>query len=391
MELSLPILCLAAAAYSAVLVKFVRSAALGRGWLDRPHGREGGPAYRAVPRIGGAGILGALLFGLTIGAACGPEEIDLTALLAMSCIGVLVYAIGAVDDLRGVPAALKLAVLIGAALASNLLLSTGWVSLGGDSAPGAAIVLALGVAWLVAVPTAINFVDGLDGLAAGLSTIAAVVIAVLGAIHGDATTTMMAATLAAATVGFWHHNSHPARVFMGDGGAMLLGYLLAALSLRLLYTAGPAAFAAAAAALGWPLVDLAAATVRRIRRRALFRGDADHLHHRLARRRGHAGAVARIHGVAVALAAAPLLLFDRSFPFALAALILVWSARWLGRPPVTVPRWFAAGAAAASLGLMLLAADSPTGAAPTRRAPHSPARLVLHAGGSGIASETGMP
>ena len=390
MDLPLPILCLAAAMYSAVLVNLIRNAALGRGWLDRPHGREGGPAYRAVPRIGGAGILGALLLGLAIGAACGAARLDLVALLVMACVGVLVYAVGAVDDLRGVPAALKLAVLVGAALASNLLASRwGWP--GSGSAAGAALALALGVAWLVAVPAAINFVDGLDGLAAGLCVVAAVVIAALGAMHGDATTTLIAAVLAAATVGFWHHNSHPARVFMGDGGAMLLGYLLAALSLRLLHTGGPAAFAAAAAALGWPLLDLALATVRRVRRRALFRGDAEHLHHRLARLRGHAGAVALIHRVAVSLAAAPLLLFDRSMPLALAALVLVWSARWLTAVRIATPRWFAAGAAAASLGLLLLAADSPTGAAPTPRASRATAQVLARVGGSGVASETAMP
>ncbi len=387
MDLPLPILCLAAALYSAVLVNLIRNAALGRGWLDRPHGRQGGPAYRAVPRIGGAGILGALLLGLAIATASGPARLDLVALLVMACVGVVVYAVGAVDDLRGVPAALKLAVLVGAALASSMI-SMKWAWVGGGAA--AALALALGVAWLVAVPAAVNFVDGLDGLAAGLCVVAAVVIAALGALHGDSTTTIIAAVLAAATVGFWHHNSHPARVFMGDGGAMLLGYLLAALSLRLLHTAGPAAFAAAAAALAWPLCDLVLATIRRVRRRALFLGDAEHLHHRLARLRGHAGAVAWIHRVAVSLAAAPLLFFDRSMPLALAALILVWSARWLVGLRIAIPRWFAAGAAVASLGLLLLAADSPTRAASTPRAikaTHAMARV----GGSGVASETAMP
>ena len=385
MDLPLPILCLAAALYSAVLVDLIRSAALGRGWLDRPHGRQGGPAYRAVPRIGGAGILGALLLGLAIATASGPARLDLVALLVMACVGVVVYAVGAVDDLRGVPAALKLAVLVGAALASSLLSVKRAVA-----RRRWALALALGVAWLVAVPAAINFVDGLDGLAAGLCVVAAVVIAALGALHGDSTTTIIAALLAAATVGFWHHNSHPARVFMGDGGAMLLGYLLAALSLRLLHTAGPAAFAGAAAALAWPLCDLVLATIRRVRRRALFVGDAEHLHHRLARLRGHAGAVAWIHRVAVSLAAAPLLFFDRSMPLALAALILVWSARWLVGLRIAIPRWFAAGAAVASLGLLLLAADSPTRATSTPsaiKATHAMARV----GGSGVASETAMP
>jgi UDP-GlcNAc:undecaprenyl-phosphate GlcNAc-1-phosphate transferase len=389
MDLLLPILCLAAALHSAILVDLIRRAALGRGWLDRPHGRQGGPAYRAVPRIGGAGILGALLLGLAIGAACAPARLDLVALLVMGCVGVMVYAVGAVDDLRGVPAALKLAVLVGAAVASSLF-SLRWEWLVGGSAAGAALALALGVAWLVAVPAAINFVDGLDGLAAGLCAVAAVAIAALGAVHGDATTTLIAAVLAAATLGFWHHNSHPARVFMGDGGAMLLGYLLAALSLRLLHTGGPAAFAAAAAALGWPLFDLALATFRRVRRRALFRGDAEHLHHRLASLRGHAGAVAWIHRMAVSLAAAPLLLFDRSMPLAVAALILVWSARWLAGSRMTIPRWLAAGAAAASLGL-LLTAGAPPGAAPTPRATPSTAQLLARGVGSGVASETVMP
>lgn len=384
MGAELVLLCLAAAAYSAILVNSIRSLALGRGWLDRPNGREGGPAYRPVPRIGGAGICGAIVFSLVICLALDPSHLRVDLLAVLAVTGAGLFLVGGLDDLRGLPAALKAVVLVGAGVVS--------LTFGVELHLGSSTVLLIAggmltVIWFVAVPAAINFVDGLDGLAAGLITLAAVVIALLGAVHGDLTTACAAAVVAAATLGFWHHNRHPARVFMGDGGAMMLGYLLAALSLRLLSTAGPLAFAVAVAALAWPLLDLALAVGRRVRRRALFSSDADHLHHRMARTVGHPVAVARIHRRAAGAAALALLACPPLQPLALGLLALLWGGLALERTSGRMARGGVSLAAAGALAALLLAAET----CPTD--PEAPRALTagIMARGTPTAAETGLP
>jgi UDP-GlcNAc:undecaprenyl-phosphate GlcNAc-1-phosphate transferase len=253
---------LIAATYGLVFVDASRRAALAAGWFDRPNERVGGPAYRCIPRLGGAGVVVSVLaciIPIAVGAAGFDAGFVTAALIPAAIAGI----VGIVDDIRGVPAAVKAFALLGLGIWSWYSgLAIGILP---ESTP-AAISAVVTVCWFVAVPTAVNFVDGLDGLAAGLTVIASAVLSLLGILVGDTTVTIVALTVGAATAGFWWHNRHPARIFMGDGGAMFLGYLLAGLAART--TAGEAGLGievAVVLGLMIPLADFASAMLRRTR------------------------------------------------------------------------------------------------------------------------------
>jgi UDP-N-acetylmuramyl pentapeptide phosphotransferase/UDP-N-acetylglucosamine-1-phosphate transferase len=142
--------------------------------------------------------------------------------------------------------------------------------------------LALGVGftivWLVGVTNAINWIDGLDGLAAGVTVVAcAVLFVITGPVLGQYTLSYLPLALGAATLGFLPYNFHPARIFMGDSGAMFLGFTLAIMSII-----GGAKLATALLVLGVPMLDAAFLIIYRLMRgRSPMAADRRHLHHRL--------------------------------------------------------------------------------------------------------------
>jgi UDP-GlcNAc:undecaprenyl-phosphate GlcNAc-1-phosphate transferase len=246
----------------------------------------------------------ALLAVLLVGGS-EPQAPGLGGLLAA---GGLVVGLGVYDDLRWAGAPLKFTVQVGAAL---LAARSGWrietivlpglapLHLGGLATP-------VTVVWLIGTSNALNLVDGLDGLAAGLALIAAAALGVVASLHGDLPTGLLLAAVAGAAAGFLPWNRFPASVFLGDSGALWLGFMLGAASLR---AASPAPGALAALvpvlALAVPLADTAFALVRRLAAlRNPFKGDLRHLHHRLlAAGVEHPKAVQRLHLVAALLAA----------------------------------------------------------------------------------------
>ena len=140
-------------------------------------------------------------------------------------------------------------------------------------------------AWIVLVINALNLIDGLDGLAAGVCAIVCATVVVLATIDGRPGSALLASIPGAAALGFLRHNWHPASVFLGDSGSLFLGYCLAVLSMQGLQK-GPTAtlLLAPMLALGLPLFDTAATVLRRASRSGLagiLRADAAHVHHRL--------------------------------------------------------------------------------------------------------------
>jgi UDP-GlcNAc:undecaprenyl-phosphate/decaprenyl-phosphate GlcNAc-1-phosphate transferase len=274
------------------------------GALDRPsdprkvHGGE-------VPTLGGLAMLVGLLAALGV-AALLPGFRDLFATtsepVALLLGAVVIVAVGVADDLFGLPATVKLAGQLLAALAVvvfGIQLVHFWVPGLQVLALSSDLGMVLTVVALVAMINAVNLIDGLDGLAAGVVGIAAVAFFVFtvrstssGLVDSIPTSApLIAATLAGLCVGFLVHNTHPARIFMGDTGSMLLGLLLGAAGVSYVgrTTApsyvdfyGSVPLFIPALVLAVPFLDTAFAITRRlIRRQPITAADRGHLHHLL--------------------------------------------------------------------------------------------------------------
>lgn len=229
---------------------------------------------RPTPLLGGI----ALAAGVLVPTLLLARPPDLTfALLTTGVLAALV--LGVVDDVRGLRPTSK---LVGQVIIASGLAIAG-VRVGILDFPPADFVLT--VLWVSAMMNALNLVDNMDGLAAGLAAIAAVVLFLMA--PPEATVPrLMAVALAGACVGFLIHNFPPARVYMGDAGSLTLGFLLAGLALvvtnEVASNVGLAVFGPLLA-LGLPLFDTALVTfVRRVEGRPVSQGGRDHTSHRLA-------------------------------------------------------------------------------------------------------------
>jgi UDP-GlcNAc:undecaprenyl-phosphate/decaprenyl-phosphate GlcNAc-1-phosphate transferase len=251
------VVTVAAAAIALAVTPLAAALARRAGVVDRPGPLKVHP--EAVPYLGGVGVAAGLAGAVV---AARPA-------LALPLLGALV--LGVADDARDVPPRLRLAGQVGVGVVTAALLDVRLATgLGFVAVAVASVVLMNGV----------NMVDGLDGLAAGVTLVAAVGFAAL--LHGDGRT--LALGLAGAMAGFLWWNRPPARVYLGDGGAYLLGAALAALLAMAWHRHVPASRSVAALALvGFPAGELAFAVVRRARSRLpLFSGDRRHLYDRLA-------------------------------------------------------------------------------------------------------------
>jgi UDP-GlcNAc:undecaprenyl-phosphate GlcNAc-1-phosphate transferase len=232
-----------------------------------------------VPRLGGI----ALLLGIFVPALAfleldGPYRgILLGAAIATT--------VGAIDDFRGLPWWGKLAGQVAAgAVAVGFGVTVDRFTFPGfgsqelpEWAAGAATIV-----WVVAIMNMVNFLDGMDGLAAGICAIAGSTFAIIGLSLGAPEAALLAAIVAGACFGFLHHNFYPARIFMGDSGALLLGFLLATLAIEgLVKTAALATLVLPLLVLAIPIVDTSFVVAKRLKyRQPLYEADRTHLHHR---------------------------------------------------------------------------------------------------------------
>jgi UDP-GlcNAc:undecaprenyl-phosphate/decaprenyl-phosphate GlcNAc-1-phosphate transferase len=142
----------------------------------------------------------------------------------------------------------------------------------------------LTVLWIVAIANVVNFIDGMDGLAAGFCAIAAVTFAILSASLGRFDAAAISAIVAGAAFGFLRYNFHPATIFMGDSGSLMLGYLLAALSIQgVLKTAAAVSLMFPLVILALPILDTSFVILKRLKyRQPIYQADRWHFHHRFA-------------------------------------------------------------------------------------------------------------
>jgi len=274
---------LVAFAVAALLTPLTARLARAVGAVDRPKDR--GLSRRETPLLGGLAMLGAVLVAAALLLDFGPAIEDrFRGILAGA---VVIALIGALDDRFELPAALKLAGQVVAALipvqagveVSNITLPlVGAQQLGSAGAP-------LTIAGLVVVMNVVNLSDGIDGLAAGVCAISAITFTIIAFDLSRGHAAVLAAITAGAALGFLVHNFHPASVFMGDCGSNVLGLLLGCIAVEgAVKTQAGLALVFPLVVLAVPFVDTTFVVLKRLKyRRKPWQADANHFHHRFSR------------------------------------------------------------------------------------------------------------
>jgi UDP-GlcNAc:undecaprenyl-phosphate/decaprenyl-phosphate GlcNAc-1-phosphate transferase len=247
------------------------------GVVDRPDERR--LNKRPIPRLGGLAIfLGILVPSLAF--------LDLSGEMRGIILGAAVACVvGAVDDFTGLDPLPKLG---GQMLAAGIPVLFGtWIDHFTLPLVGAVdlpqwLGVALTMIWIVAVMNMVNFLDGMDGLASGVCGISGLTFAVIALSLGKVDAAILSAVVAGACIGFLRHNFFPARIFMGDSGALVLGFTLAAVSVAgLLKTASTVVLFLPLLVLAVPIIDTSFVVAKRLKYgQPIYSADRWHLHHR---------------------------------------------------------------------------------------------------------------
>jgi UDP-GlcNAc:undecaprenyl-phosphate/decaprenyl-phosphate GlcNAc-1-phosphate transferase len=253
--------------------------------LDHPGGRR--VHTRPVPRLGGVAVFAATVIGLGVaGLAHGSNLAAYSGFVGGILVGgAVLFVTGVLDDLRGLsPRTKLLAQLLAATVAYAFGFRIEMVSLGHltDVSLGW-LALPVTLLWIVGVTNAFNLIDGLDGLATGIASVALATVTGVALLMGRPEVAVTAAVLLGALLGFLRYNFNPARIFLGDSGSLFVGFMLAVLSVHGSTKSSTAVLAIVPLlALGLPLADTVLAMARRWLRGVAFScPDGRHIHHRL--------------------------------------------------------------------------------------------------------------
>ncbi|BAU05492.1 MULTISPECIES: MraY family glycosyltransferase [Fischerella] len=265
------------------LIPEVRKFALRVGWADQPNARR--LNREPLPNAGGLAIYAGVLAALILASLLRPIELQgvLAQVLTILLGGSILVLVGFIDDQFGLPPSVRLLVQI---LTALLLVGNGIsIKVTFGTPLDSLLSTSLTVFWVVAITNAINLMDGMDGLAGGVSFITAMsLLAVSAQFPNWAAATLVLAALAGAALGFLRHNFHPSHIIMGDAGAYFFGYVLAATAIvgelqatTIFSLVPPVLF------LLLPVLDTTQVFVRRLMagKNPLSTPGKDHLHHRL--------------------------------------------------------------------------------------------------------------
>jgi UDP-GlcNAc:undecaprenyl-phosphate GlcNAc-1-phosphate transferase len=257
-------------AVTAAAVPLARRVAIARGITDQP--KEGRWHKDPTPYLGGV----AIVLSAVVCAAVAPEwEAEAAVLLAAA---VVVGIAGLVDDVRTLPPKVRLVVEGGAA--SVVFFYGSRVNVFGGAGD-----FVLTVAWLVIITNSFNLLDNVDGAMGAIGTTIAFALTCAAVLEGQYLVGALAAVVAGACLGFLMHNWHPASIFMGDAGSLFLGFLLAAIGLKLRTAVdhGPSVVAVLLL-VGPALFDTTLVVISRVRAgRRIYLGNTDHTSHRFLR------------------------------------------------------------------------------------------------------------
>ena len=249
-----------------------------------------------IPRMGGIAIMLALVAAVVLqylGTKCLgwpavliPSPIMRINYHALAASFVIIFLVGAIDDVRTLKPLPK---LVGQILAASVAAAGGLVIgrivnpfMGGEIDLGL-FAYPVTVAYLVAYVNIINLIDGLDGLATGITCISSFTLFILARMAGRLDAASLSIVLAGATLGFLYHNFHPAKIFLGDSGSLLLGFALGTITLlNVTRLAGLTTIVLPLTLSGIPIIDTLSAIIRRKRAHvSIGHADRGHIHHRL--------------------------------------------------------------------------------------------------------------
>ncbi|MGG0623781.1 glycosyltransferase family 4 protein [Bacillus altitudinis] len=287
-----------------IVTPIVKKFAIKIGAVDQPNKRK--VHDRVMPRMGGL----AIFIGVAAGALAGGLFLH-NKITAISVGAVLIVILGIFDDKYNLSAKFKFLVQV---LVACLIVSTG-LKMDFFSVPFLTDRLELGwmaypltVLWIVGITNAINLIDGLDGLAAGISVIGLTTIAVMAFSADKILILSLSLVVIGSTIGFLFYNFHPAKIFMGDTGSLFLGYMIC---VTLFSVVVPVII------LGVPIFDTTFAIIRRIlNKQPISAPDKSHIHHRLM-------AFGLSHRMAV------IVIYMIGLVFSLSAILLTSATIWL--------------------------------------------------------------
>lgn len=255
------------------IIPFVRKAAIRWGFVDMPSARK--VHTRPVPRLGGV----AIYLGCIIALVAFGHQFYVAQVVSMLIGATLVSFLGVWDDRHGLRPLFKLA---GQIVAAGILYITG-VQVGFLHHP--ILNVAATLLWVVGITNALNLLDNMDGLSGGVATVACIFFFLLAVMSGQYLVASLAAALLGACVGFLYYNLNPASIFMGDSGSLFIGFMLAALGIKLRFPDNVAfvTWMIPVVVLGLPIFDTALVIISRLRRglNPLTSPGKDHVSHRL--------------------------------------------------------------------------------------------------------------
>ena len=275
--------------------------AIGVGAVDQPNERKVN-RRPGIPLLGGISVATGFFVGLAVAVLLVPEQAGLRSHLEGLLLGgLLVLSLGAFDDRWGLSASPKLVVQIAAAA---IAISFGY-QIDHLTDPISRqvwyfptwLIWVVTTLWIVVVTNSINLMDGLDGLATGIAAIIAVTLTFIAWQGNHLAGVLVGVALVGALLGFLPYNFPPARIFVGDTGALFIGYSLSLLALEGYQRVTLLTFIVPLLALAVPLIDTLLSILRRMRRRAnIMKADRLHIHHRLLESEGsHRSAVLSLY------------------------------------------------------------------------------------------------
>jgi UDP-GlcNAc:undecaprenyl-phosphate GlcNAc-1-phosphate transferase len=232
-----------------------------------------------VPYLGGTAIVASFVVAVVLAAVARGSRNGLVEIVIVLALGLIVAAVGLIDDLRPFSPVLRLTVEIGVAI--GLWVADVRIVMFGSDLIGFVVT----IVWVVGLMNAQNFIDGADGLSAGVAAIAAGWFLVIAGASGQFLVAALSAALAGCAVGFLRHNFQPARIYMGDSGALFLGFMLAYLGIKV-NPSGPdeTTFLVPILVLAVPIFEATFISINRLaHKRNPMLGGLDHIIHRLVK------------------------------------------------------------------------------------------------------------